>query len=75
MKETALHSNQWQKCLQYLSDNLSAEQFNAWFAPISVYSFKDGELTLRVPSQFFIEQIEERYCSLLSSTLRKVYGT
>lgn len=66
---------QWNKCLQYLKDNLSAEQFNAWFAPISVYSFKDGELTLRVPSQFFIEQIEERYCNLLSSTLRKVYGS
>ena len=69
------HIEQWNKCLQYLKDNLSTEQYNAWFAPISVVDFKDGALTLRVPSQFFIEQIEERYCTLMSSTLRKVYGS
>lgn len=74
MNQVNQHTEQWNRCLQYLQDNLSSEQFNAWFAPISVVDFKDGALTLRVPSQFFIEQIEERYCNLLSSTLRKVYG-
>lgn len=75
MNRNNSHTEQWNRCLQYLKDNLPTEQFNAWFAPISVSDFKDGALTLRVPSQFFIEQIEERYCNLLSSTLRKVYGT
>lgn len=69
------HIEQWNKCLQYLKDNLSTEQYNAWFAPISVVDFKDGALTLRVPSQFFIEQIEERYCPVMLSALRKVYGS
>lgn len=62
MIKNSPHIEQWNKCLQYLKDNLSTEQYNAWFAPISVVDFKDGALTLRVPSQFFIEQIEERYC-------------
>ena len=75
MIKNSPHIEQWNKCLQYLKDNLSTEQYNAWFAPISVVDFKDGALTLRVPSQFFIEQIEERYCTLMSSTLRKVYGS
>ncbi|MDO4510641.1 MAG: chromosomal replication initiator protein DnaA [Bacteroidales bacterium] len=65
---------QWSKCLQFLKDNLPAEQYHAWFAPISVLDFSDGVLTLRVPSQFFVEQIEERYLPLLSTTLHKVYG-
>lgn len=69
------NTEKWNKCLEYLKDNLPAEQYNAWFAPIGVLDFKGGNLTLRVPSQFFVEQIEERYCQILSSTLHKVYGS
>lgn len=64
----------WNKCLAILRDNLDAEQFNAWFEPIVAVEFVDNKLTLKLPSQFFVQQIEQRFFSLFSSTLRRVYG-
>lgn len=65
----------WSKCQSILRDNLSAEQYNVWFEPIVVVSFVDGELTLKLPTQFFVQQIEENYYQLFSATLRRVYGS
>ena len=64
----------WNKCLAILRDNLDSEQFNAWFKPIVAQSFVDSKLTLWVPSQFFVQQIEDRYFQLFTATLRRVYG-
>lgn len=64
----------WNKCLDILRDILSAEQFNAWFEPIVAQSFEDNKLTLRLPSQFFVQQIEQNFFDVFSATLRRVYG-
>lgn len=64
----------WDKCLSILKDNLSEEQFNAWFKPITVYSYEENRLVLNVPSQFFVEKLEGTYLNLVKSTLRHVYG-
>lgn len=64
----------WSKCLEILRDNLDAEQFKAWFEPIVFVGFEDNKLTLKVPSQFFVQQIEQNYFSLFSATLRRVFG-
>ena len=71
---TERHQQLWDKCLEIFVDNLPKEQFDAWFKPVTSVSFTDGKLTLMVPSQFFIEQLEERYTNLLRSTLGRVYG-
>jgi chromosomal replication initiator protein len=68
------HISQWNKCLEIFKDNLSAEQYNAWFAPIVAVDFVDDKLTLNVPSEFFVEQIEERFYNLLKATLKRVFG-
>ena len=65
----------WNKCLEILRDNLEPEQFNAWFEPIVVVSFVDNKLTLRLPSQFFVQQIEQNFFNLFSATVRRVFGS
>lgn len=72
MQET--HQQLWDKCLEIFADNLTTEQFESWFKPISSLGFTDNKLTLLVPSPFFYEQLEARYVGLLSRTLQKVYG-
>ncbi|MBQ7690807.1 MAG: chromosomal replication initiator protein DnaA [Muribaculaceae bacterium] len=67
-------SQQWNKCLEIIKDNLSAEQFKAWFAPIVAVSHENDALTLKVPSTFFIERIEEQYLHLLKSVISRVFG-
>ncbi len=66
----------WGKCLEIFKDNLTDEQYNAWFKPISVYSYEaeTNKLVLMVPSRYFVERIESTYASLVKSTLRRVYG-
>ncbi len=64
----------WKKCLEILQDNLDTEQFNAWFAPIVAVSYDDDKLTLKLPSQYFVQQIEQNFFQLFSAVLRRVYG-
>ena len=70
-------SQQWDRFLQFLKDNLSAEQYNAWFKPLSLESFDEGTpstLTLRVPSPFFAEYLEQHFLSLIAAAINKVFG-
>ena len=69
-------AQQWNRCLDAIRANLPAEQFDVWFAPIVAvdYDQKNNRVTLKVPSQFFVEQIEERYINILSSALKMTFG-
>ena len=68
------HKELWENCLEFIKDNIPAEQYDAWFKDISSLGYKDGALKLLVPSSFFVEQLENRYFKLLAIALRKFYG-
>ena len=68
-------NQQWNKCLDIIKDNLTTEQFKAWFEPIVAIGMSDNRLTLMVPSQFFIERIEEQYLGLLKKAIFRVFGS
>ena len=70
----AANNNKWNECLIIIKDNLEPAQYNSWFAPITVESFENNELTLRVPTAFYVEQLDGRFYNLLASTLVRVYG-
>ncbi len=69
-------AQQWNRCLDVIKANLPAEQFDAWFAPIVAVDFdqKNDRVTLRVPSQYFVEQIEGRYFNIISTAMKRVFG-
>ncbi len=66
----------WDKALTLISKNVSEEQFNAWFKPLTFVSFNEETKTLlvQVPSSYVCEYLEEHYVDLLSTILRRVYG-
>lgn len=64
----------WAKCLEVIKDNISAEQFDAWFAPIVVKSYEDDNLTLTVPSSYFVEHLEAHYMQLLGAAIKRFFG-
>ncbi len=55
------NSPQWEKCLNIIRDTIPAEQFRYWFSPLSFISMNDNVLTIACPSEFFAEQLDERY--------------
>jgi chromosomal replication initiator protein len=68
------HEQLWSRCLGVIKDNISDTSFNTWFAPIVALKFENNVFVLQVPSQFFVEYIEEKYIDLLRMTLYRVVG-
>ncbi len=64
----------WEHCLRIIRDNVTEQQYKTWFTPITCLSFQDRTLTVKVPSQFVYEYLEEHYVGLLRSVLNRVYG-
>ena len=66
----------WQQCLDLIKDNVSEQQFNAWFRPIQFGAYRPATKTLlvEVPSMFVYEYLEENYVDLLKRVLTRVYG-
>ena len=69
-------AQQWNRCLDVIKANLPAEQFNAWFAPIVAvdYDQENNRVTLKAPSQFYVEKLEDRYFNILKLALKKEFG-
>ena len=68
------HEELWAKCQQFIKDNLPAAQFDSWFRDITSLSFDGEVLHLFVPSDIFVDIIEEKYLNLLGAAIGKVYG-
>lgn len=68
------HEQLWNSCLSIIKDNINEASFNTWFSPIVPVRFENKIFVLQVPSQFFVEYIEEKYIDLLRMTLTRVAG-
>ena len=66
----------WDKCLALIRENISEQQYNAWFKRTVFESFTEESRTvlLRVPSPFVYEYLEENYVDLLRKVLTKFFG-
>ena len=68
----------WSQCLDIIRDNVSAQSFTTWFAPLTAVSLEwDGDirkLTVKLPSRFYYEWLEEHYYSLLCKSVTQVLG-
>ena len=69
-----IHDQLWNRCLDVIKDNISEASFNTWFAPIVSLKYENNIFVLQVPSQFFVEYIEEKYIDLLRMTLYREVG-
>ena len=68
------HIQIWNNCLRFIEQNIEPQQFNVWFRPIRPVSFIGSELTIEVPSAFFMEWLENYYLNLLKAALKKEIG-
>jgi chromosomal replication initiator protein len=68
------HEVIWEKCLAFIKDNISQQNFKTWFEPIKPLKISNNTLTILVPSQFFYEWIEENYLPLIKKALKKEIG-
>lgn len=64
----------WNDCLEVIRINVEEEDFNTWFKPINPIRVEGDVLTIRVPSQFFYEWLEDKYVSVLKKAIDTVLG-
>lgn len=64
----------WDECSKIIKDNISAEQYDTWFACIEPVSYINGQLLLAVPSQFVYERLESVYLDLIYKVITRVFG-
>lgn len=68
------YEEKWNRCLDIIRDNVGEDRFKTWFAPAKAIKYEGNQLTLALPSKFFMEEYEDRFLNLLSSALRKEFG-
>ena len=64
----------WEKCLSFIKENVSEQNFNTWFKVIKPLELTDKKLLIQVPSMFFYEYIEENYIMLIKKALELYVG-
>ncbi len=68
----------WNECLEIIRDNVSRQSFRTWFSPLKALRLEaEGplqKLTIKLPSRFYFEWLEEHYFGLLRKTITKVLG-
>jgi len=68
-----LASNLWEKCLDWLEDELSAQQFNTWIRPLQPIE-EEGTLRLLAPNRFVLDWVSERFLTQIEGLLKQVTG-
>jgi chromosomal replication initiator protein len=64
----------WDKCLDRLEGELTAQQFNTWIRPLQAVE-KQGRITLLAPNEFVKDWVNEHLRTQLDEIFRRVSGT
>ena len=68
----AAGTNPWQQAQPYLREALDDYSYKNWFTQTAFDSFEEGVLTIRVPSMFFANWLEEHYQETMAEALQRV---
>ncbi|MCM5704668.1 chromosomal replication initiator protein DnaA [Larsenimonas salina] len=63
----------WQKCLDYLQDELSSQQFNTWIRPLQAEAVEDAnEVELLAPNRFVRDWVNDKYLKRINEMMREL---
>ena len=68
------YREKWSRCLDIIRDNVGEERFRIWFSPSKAVRYEGNKLILALPTQYFMEEYEDRYIDLIKGVLRKEFG-
>jgi chromosomal replication initiator protein len=66
--------NTWIQALSLIKNRVNTQSYKSWFEPIIPVDLNTNKITLQVPSQFFVDWLEEHYYSLINEVLTQVAG-
>ena len=67
----------WEQCLERLSLDLDAQQFNMWIRPLQAELSKDGEqvvsVTLFAPNRFVLDWVRDKYLNQITQLITQYH--
>ena len=70
--ETMVAGDLWEQALQKIQSNLSSQTYEAWFRSLGPLEFDGSTLVLEVPSQFYVDWLDQHYRGLIESSVAAV---
>lgn len=61
----------WQKCVDFLQDELPSQQFNTWIRPLQA-SAENGRLRLLAPNRFIRDWVNDKFMSRIQELLAEI---
>lgn len=68
----SLSTTLWEKCLNYLRDEIPPQQYNTWIRPLHVVETHDNGLLLLAPNRFVLDWINERFLTRINELLTEL---
>ncbi len=65
----------WKETINIMKTHLSKEEYSMWFNNIAYSSSSERNITLSVPSNFFMDQIKQRYVNRLTEIIEELSGS
>lgn len=65
----------WDKCLNYLRDEIPPQQYNTWIRPLHAVESKQNSLLLLAPNRFVLDWINEQFLTRIRELLDELTET
>jgi chromosomal replication initiator protein len=69
MIETLPASEVWERALHKIQTNISSQTYETWFRNLGPLDFDGANLVLEVPSQFYVDWLDQHYRPLIESSV------
>jgi chromosomal replication initiator protein len=74
MMETMVAGDLWQGALERIRSHVTGQTYETWFRSLGPLEFDGATLTLEVPSQFYVDWLDQHYRGVLESSLAAAAG-
>ena len=64
----------WMQCLSIIKEMIHHQTFDTWFKPTKGYNLTQDTFTIQVPSQFFLDWLEEHHADRIKQVLVRQLG-
>ena len=72
---TAVKSNHWALCLEYMSHRVKQQSFNTWLKPTKGNLSENGSFVVKVRNQFVSDWLQNHFRELIEEAIAEILGT
>ena len=72
---TAVKSDHWALCLEYMSHRVKQQSFNTWLKPTKGNLSENGKFVVRVRNQFVSDWLQNHFRELIEEAIAEILGT